>query len=279
MLRSIRTHNLTYVPYEESWFYMKPDYALYPGHDYYPLRPKAIKLGGAPCVFRAINTHPIVFNREWQFVTADAFSIARFKQLYADLFDDFSPIARATRNAIAAVGRFIDISILAALEAPVDTIKRAITGTFKFNIAYANNTGFGDPDNPKANHVTGENLNAEDPRLDQMRSNGTNSFRGTKTDHNTVLFKAFNWSKPPTGYGLDLIERPEIFWATVITTNKVTVDPVTYSVNRFPRLGSHVPIPLITTDYWEYSLRDVTEYTGEKWPVCNPPTERPWIYA
>jgi hypothetical protein len=70
----------------------------------------------------------------------------------------------------------------------------AIFGHFR---AFANGTGFGDPNDPRKNYFTGENLDADEfPQLDKIRTCGRSVLTGTESE-DSILVKTLDGNVPP----------------------------------------------------------------------------------
>ena len=72
----------------------------------------------------------------------------------------------------------------------------AISNLMGDTTALMNNTGVGDPDNPRANYITGEDLNEPPPRLDKLRTFARNIHTGIEVGSNLQL-KTFDGNIPP----------------------------------------------------------------------------------
>lgn len=62
--------------------------------------------------------------------------------------------------------------------------------------ALMNNTGIGDPNSPRANYLTGDNLDSSDPRLDKLRTFARNIHTGVEMGQD-LLVKTFDGNNPP----------------------------------------------------------------------------------
>lgn len=276
-------------PVAEDWLYILPDFLQQPGitGSYYPIRDSAVKLGGAPCIV-VINEDSIPLTKEWQQFIATCMALSRYNKLWTppnttlNWLRPINPVRLAVLKFAERIQRarnLIDSNELTVEER--DQVEKCFTGTLETTVAYCNGQGFPG----RANWVTMQDLDKELPKYDKMRTNGTVCHKGFKTqdDKGKTVYEleGFIWEDgPPAVTDRSILADPRIFWATIIRNNKLTNNPVTYAVNRFPRLdGGSVPLPLIHKRGqplqcpWIY----VSEYTGERRPLYWPPTETPWV--
>lgn len=72
----------------------------------------------------------------------------------------------------------------------------AIANLMGATTALMNNTGIGDPNDPRANYITGEDLGAPDPRLDKLRTFARNIHTGVEVGENLQV-RTFDGNNPP----------------------------------------------------------------------------------
>lgn len=267
---------------EQSWYWVEPDYALPHTHEAYPIREAAVRLNGAPCVFHFDYPYAIPLTKEWQEYIAKLMAWSRYRKIWTP------PTLRLNfLRGLPAVRAFVLKTVYSLNRGALgevyltpeerERVERCFGGTLHARVAFANGTGFGKE--PKANWVTMEDLTAELPRLDKVRTCGTNCHQGIETvDHRgrpCLDVYAFIWEDGPPAY-VDLSD-PRIVWATVIRPVGVAGGGV--AVNKFPRLdGGDVPLPLIRRRSLPllYELWYL-EKCPHRRPLYNPPTGTPWV--
>ena len=72
----------------------------------------------------------------------------------------------------------------------------AISGLMGNSKALMNNNGLGDPNNPRANYITGDNIGSPDPRLDKLRTFARNIHTGVEMGEDLQV-KTFDGNNPP----------------------------------------------------------------------------------
>ena len=239
--------------FHEQYYWVKPDYELPQNHEHYPIRKAAIKLGGAPTVFRAgeysqhTSYRTVPMTEPWQRFKADLLAFAEYGKRLSELSGD-----------------------------AYNHIVQAFTGTYGTHVAFTNKVGFGDEDPVRVNYISGENVNnkdAEPPKFSPLLT-ATNSVGGSD-DGIMVKINTFNFDDgPPTYYDISILNDSRVLWATVI--KNISLDDNTYAINRFPRLAraQGVPYALVSRDSLYYPLGHMTKYSGQKRGLYNPLVER-----
>lgn len=277
-------------PNDRTYFYMQPDFFWPPNapKTYYPIRDSAVKLGGAPCVF-PVNDDMVELTPAWQQFVATLMSLARYNKLWTPPRTQLNWL-RGLNGVRLALLRGIEASyrtfgLLGDGELTVDErdiIEKCFSGTLGNTVAFCNGQGYPG----RANWVTMQDLGLENPKFDKVRLCGTVSYTGFKTTNTkgqaVVEVDAFIWQDgPPQVFDRSILTDTRIFWATIIKNNKLTNNPLTYAVNRFPRLdGGSVPLPLIRRadkQPIQFLQWYMEEYTGVRRPIYWPPSESPWL--
>lgn len=113
------------------------------------------------------------------------------------------------------------------------------TTLFGWTTAFCNGTGFGEPGEPRANHITGENLDASDPNFDKARFCGGTSFTGVETAYGDVWIETLSPDSPPT---LEwIVQHPWMMFDAVSTGNGI---PRPFPENN----GIPIKIPLVASN-------------------------------
>lgn len=290
MLRvDISFGKLTFPPPPgEEWIYIVPDFQLPTWHEFYPIRGAAVALGGAPGV-AVINDDSIEIDKPKQEFIANLMSLCRFDKVWTPITGPalnglrfFNSARKLALKAIYNINRAIELITENDLTVEErDLIEKCYTGTMGTTVAYANGQGYPG----RANWITLEDLDKENPKYDKMRTMITNTHKGSKTKNNkgedVYELEAFRIDQPLPVFTsrADLYDH-RIVWSTIIRNNKLTNNPETYSVNKFPRLdGADVPMPL----FWDPTKNPLQiawywceAYTGERRPIRWPPTGTPW---
>lgn len=109
-------------------------------------------------------------------------------------------------------------------------------------LAWCNGTGFGDPTDPRANYITGENLGKPDPAFDQARFCGGAIFKGT-TIGNVIYITTIPSYNPPSAEFV-LKNSHLWYWGTSVSPKGDI-----YYIRRLGLDGTlkKVRIPLITS--------------------------------
>jgi len=238
---SVRVNEPAVPPQDGFW--VTPEFFPPRSREFYPIRPKAIELGGAPDVFllgeesNHTNSHAVRMDRHGQWFCANLMALSEYGHRMFNLDGTRSGLLTADQH---------------------DHIVRAYTGTYSAGVAFWNTrgTGYGPNSVPLSNWVAGENLESEDPGFDAIRTTGSNVHNGTIANTNVCID---TWHLANTEYGwennipydcdIDILTDRRICWATIIKAGDLK-DPDfpdgSFAVNRFPRLTKGVPIPLIT---------------------------------
>lgn len=192
----------------------------------FAVRPAAVRVGSAPCVF---NTGEIVhyeshrhspFTEAWQWYAVELLSQSAYGMAYAELTTEQK--AR---------------------------IVQAFNSVYQKNRAFCNTEGV----DTGQNYVTGENMDMPIPRIEPLIC-GTNLVHGQKVQNENgvwmVRLHSFRPHEAPPAV-VDLTDA-RVLSATVIYRNGV--------VRPFPQLGGiRVPYPLIGLEPTYFPLRELTE--------------------
>lgn len=114
--------------------------------------------------------------------------------------------------------------------------KKWFTQNLAYNVAWANGTGFNDPNDPRRNYIEGTNLTARYPNLDkcrccQMRLHGTES-------NGILTVEVLDGNQPPPKW-IDLEKKPWLYFRALIVQKDG-------SVIDFPYCGGNpVYMPLV----------------------------------
>lgn len=280
-------------PVGEQWFYCLPDFLMPPNapDSPYPIRSAAVNLGGAPCVF-VINNDGVYLDKEAQEFIARLMSVARYNKLWQppamplNSLRFVPPLRMMILRTVEKIGnarRVIDPNGLTAEER--EQIEKCFGGTLGKTVAIANGSGYPGPQN----WVTLEDLTAERLKLDKGRLLGTVSYKGTKTldDQSRPVLELdafYNDESFPTVFDRSIFSSVEyghkIGWLTIIKDKRLTKNPPTYAVNRFPRLdGGDVPFPLFRArgkQPLQYPLWYLEERSGPRPHAYWPPRDIVW---
>lgn len=191
----------------------------------FQVRPAAVRLGGAPAVFR---TGPILdyeafdrarFTREWQLYAFELLSLAKFQK----------------------PSGFLGVTDRAY-------IVRAFNSVYDGGRAFTNKAGV----EQFNNYITGETNRGQDPKIDPLIC-ALNVVTGSAVQNTRgewmVQLESFREDEsPPPPSLLD----PRICWAKTITSKGV--------INNFPQLGGvPVPYPYIAVAPYYYPLIELRE--------------------
>lgn len=223
------------------WFYITPEFFPPRNREFYPIRPRAVKIGAAPDVFilgeaaNNTNSHAVKMGKDQQWFCANIMALSEYRHRMFNL--------DGTRTGLLTNDQH-------------DHIARAYTGTYSAGVAFWNLMGSGYGYEPLQNWVTGENLDGELPGFDKIRTCGTNSHKGQIVGTN-VLIDTWNVDNLPLDCDISILKDHRIVWATIIKNNDLknpNYPDGSFPVYKFPRLTKDVPIPLVTKKDVYYPL-------------------------
>ena len=147
----------------------------------------------------------------------------------------------------------------------LNTAKKKWTAFMGTKIAFTNYNGFDDSSDPRANHITGENLNKELPKFDKPRICGGALVTG-RVEGSDLVIPTINATKPIPS--LNLIVEAGIYFTAVSVGRNFAAE--------FPYGLSEPSLMLLISDY------DEMRYPLEKFikmpAAYNPKTHNPYIY-